>query len=167
LEGQFAKVADAPFRLASLEATDFPAVLIPAATFKELRRQFYQHLQEVVFSGFRERIAAARKDALQDVESLHAASGRDRGRSATRETLAVIMDLPRDWRFPFQQGADCTVLPLSKAAIHQLPSAVPRMRGFEERIIWQLPFIIFDRDVALPGNASPAPQVRISPLRGG
>ena len=149
LQGQFAKTADAPFRLEGLESPDFPPVLIPAATFKELRRQFYQHLKEVVFTGFRERIATARTAALRDVAALHAATGRDRGRSTSREALAVIMDLPRDWRFPFQQGADCVVLPLSKAAIHQLPSAVPRMRGSEERIIWQLPFMIFDRDLPL------------------
>jgi len=59
------------------------------------------------------------------------------------------MDLPRDWRFPLQQGADITILPLSKAAIHQLPSSIPRMRGAEEQVIWQLPFMIFDRDIPL------------------
>jgi putative protease len=59
------------------------------------------------------------------------------------------MDLPRDWRFPLQQGAEITVLPLSKAAIHQIPSAVPRMRGFEQQVVWQLPFMIFDRDIPL------------------
>lgn len=56
---------------------------------------------------------------------------------------------PKEWRFPLQNGADATLLPLSKAAIHQITSAVPRMRGSEERIIWQLPFIIFDRDIPL------------------
>ena len=61
----------------------------------------------------------------------------------------MVMDLPRDWRFPLQQGADITILPLSKAAIHQLPSAVPRMRGSEDQVIWQLPFMIFDRDIPL------------------
>jgi len=145
LQGQFARTGEASFRLEALEAPGFPAVLIPSATFKEVRRQFYRQLDEAVAAGFREGIAAARKGALQDVGALQASSSRP----ASRETLAVIMDLPRDWRFPLQNGAECTVLPLSKAAIHQLPSAVPRMRGFEERIIWQLPFIIFDRDVPL------------------
>lgn len=149
LYGQFSKVAEAPFRLELLEAPDFPPILIPAATFKELRRQFYRYLNEVVSISFQESIAAARNAALRDLNLLQAASGRDRKHSASRETLAVIMDLPRDWRFPIQQGADCTVLPLSKAAIHQLPSAVPRMRGSEERIVWQLPFMIFDRDLSL------------------
>jgi putative protease len=70
-------------------------------------------------------------------------------RPASRESLAVVMDLPRDWRFPLQQGADITILPLSKAAIHQIPSTVPRMRGFEQQVVWQLPFMIFDRDIPL------------------
>jgi putative protease len=59
------------------------------------------------------------------------------------------MDLPRDWRFPLQQGADITVLPLSKAAIHQIPSATPRMRGLEQQVVWQLPFMLFDHDMPL------------------
>ncbi|MBC8018725.1 MAG: U32 family peptidase [Verrucomicrobia bacterium] len=145
LNSQFGKTGDTPFRLESLEAPDFPAVMIPSGVFKELRRQFYRFLDESLTTASRERISAARSRALRDVQSLqHAAA-----RPATREILAVVMDLPRDWRFPLQQGADITIMPLSKAAIHQLPSAVPRMRGLEQQVIWQLPFMIFDRDIPL------------------
>lgn len=142
LQGQFAKTGDTPFRLEALEAPDFSPILIPMATFKELRRRFYRQLDEAVNSARRERIVEARKAALKDVESLKTSSPR----SATRETLAVVVDTPRDWRFAFQQGADYTVLALSKASIHQLPASIPRMRGFEDRVIWQFPFMIFDRD---------------------
>jgi putative protease len=145
LQGQFSRTGDTAFRLDTLEAPGFPALLIPSAVFKDLRRRFYQQLDEAVLSGFREQLAIARKTALRDVEALQGSTSRP----ASRETLAVIMDQPRDWRFPHQSGAEFTLLPLSKAAIHQLPSAIPRMRGSEERIIWQLPFIIFDRDAAL------------------
>jgi putative protease len=145
LQNQFAKSGDTPFSLESLEAPDFPVVLIPSAIFKELRRQFYRQLNDAVSGESRERTARARKAALQDVESL-----RPKGcRPAPREKLAVIMDLPRDWRFPLQLGADHTILPLSKAAIHQLSSAIPRMRGSEDQIIWQFPFMLFDRDIPL------------------
>ena len=144
---QFAKSGDAPFRLESLEAPDFPSVLIPAAAFKEIRGQLYGKLSEVVAAnGFRENIAAARVSALRDVRKPREEAFRASG---GRESLSVIMENPRDWRFPLQTGADHTILTLSKAAIHQLPSLVPRMRGSEERIVWQLPFIIFDRDVLL------------------
>jgi len=145
LQGQFAKTGDTPFRLEALEAAGFPAVLIPPALFKDLRRQFYRSLAEAVTAAARERSATAKSQALRDVQSIQSAVARP----AARERLAVVMDLPRDWRFPLQQGADITILPLSKAAIHQLPSSVPRMRGAEDQVIWQLPFMIFDRDIPL------------------
>jgi putative protease len=82
---------------------------------------------------------------LSEVEAVQTAARRP----ASRETLTVVVDEPKEWRFPLQNGADATLLPLSKAAIHQLSTTVPRMRGSEELIIWLLPFILFDRDVPL------------------
>lgn len=145
LTGQFSKCGDTPFRLDSLDAPDFPAVLIPSATFKDLRRRFYGQLFEAYSAVSREHLASARRGALHELEVVRDA----KRRPAPRETLTVVVDEPKEWRFPLQNGADATLLPLSKAAIHQIPSAVPRMRGSEERIIWQLPFILFDRDIPL------------------
>lgn len=145
LFGQFSKCGDTRFKLESLEAPDFPAVLIPSALFKDLRRRFYGQLREASSAVFREQIASARRGALREVESVQSAAHRPSG----RETLTVVVAEPKEWRFPLQNGADATLLPLSKAAIHQLSTSVPRMRGSEERIIWQIPFILFDRDVPL------------------
>lgn len=150
LAAQFAKTGDAPFRLESLQAPDFPSVLIPAASFKEIRRQLYLRLGEATTAdGFGGSFAAARRAALADVLQPRERERPGGSAHAGRETLTVIMDQPKDWRYPFQVGADYSLLPLSKATIHQLPSVVPRMRGSEERIIWQLPFIIFDRDMPI------------------
>ncbi len=145
LQSQFAKSGDTPFQLESLEATDFPPVLIPSSAFKELRRRFYRDLNDVISAASREQNTRDRKAALLELDTVRSKTSRP----PLREKLAVVMDLPRDWRFPLQQGADCTLLPLSRAAIHQLPSAVPRMRGFEDHIVWQLPFMVFDRDIPL------------------
>lgn len=145
LFGQFSRCGDTPFQLESLEAPGFPALLIPSAMFKDLRRRFYQQLREASSVVFREEIATARRSALRDLE---AAQGAER-RIAQRETLTVVVAEPKEWRFPIQNGADYTLLLLSKAAIHQIASAIPRMRGSEEHIIWQLPFMIFDRDIPL------------------
>lgn len=145
LIGQFSKCGDTPFRLDSLEAPDFPAVLIPSALFKDLRRRFYQQLFEASSAVFREQLASSRRGALRELEIVQGA----KRRPASHETLTVVVDEPKEWRFPLQNGAAATLLPLTKAAIHQITSAVPRMRGSEERIIWQLPFMLFDRDVPL------------------
>lgn len=145
LSGQFARCGDTSFRLESLEAPDFPALLIPMGAFKELRRQFYQRLGEAVSTGHREAVSAARSAALRDVGLSH-------GHAPPRpekEVLTVFVEQPKDWRFPLQNGADRTLLPLSKAAIHQLAGTIPRMRGSEESIIWQIPFMLFDRDIPL------------------
>ncbi len=145
LFGQFSKCGDTPFRLDSLEAPGFPAVLIPSAMFKDLRRSFYQQLREASSAVFREQLTSARKGALREVEIVQAATRQP----TSNEILTVVVAEPKEWRFPLQNGADFTLLPLSKAAIHQIPTAIPRMRDSEERIIWQLPFIIFDRDISL------------------
>ena len=145
LSGQFSKCGDTPFRLDSLVAPDFPAVLIPSALFKDLRRRFYQQLFETFSAVSREQISTARKGALQDLKMVQSAPRRQ----ASREVLTVVIAEPKEWRFPLQNGADAVLLPLSKAAIHQLTSVVPRMRDAEEQIIWQLPFILFDREIPL------------------
>ena len=145
LFGQFSKCGDTPFRLDSLEAPGFPAVLIPSALFKDLRRRFYGQLRESSSAVFREQIASARREALREVETVQSAPRHP----ASRETLTVVIADPKEWRFPLQNGADAVLLPLSKAAIHGLTTAVPRMRGSEERVIWQLPFMLFDRDLPL------------------
>jgi U32 family peptidase len=145
LTGQFSKCGETPFKLESLSAPDFPAVLIPSALFKDLRRRFYQQLFEASSAVFREQLASARRGALKELEIVRTAARRP----VPRETLAVVVDEPKEWRFPLQNGADATLLPLSKATIHQLTSTVPRMRGSEGNIIWQIPFILFDRDIPL------------------
>ena len=145
LSGQFSKCGDTPFRLASLEAPDFPAVLIPMSLFKDLRRRFYAQLREVSSAAFRAEISLARRGAVRELELVQDGSRR----GGMRETLTVVVAEPKEWRFPLQNGADAVLLPLSKAAIHQIPAALPRMRGLEERVVWQLPFMLFDRDVPL------------------
>lgn len=145
LTGQFSKCGETPFRLESLSAPDFPALLIPSAQFKDLRRRFYQELLEITSSRLHEQLASARKGALKALERVRCGAGRP----TLRETLTVMVDDPKEWRFPLQNGADATLLPLSKATIHQLGSTVPRMRGSEENIVWQLPFMLFDRDIPL------------------
>jgi putative protease len=142
LFGQFSKCGDTPFRIEALEAPDFPSVLIPMALFKDLRRRFYQQLSEASTAAFRGQVDSARREALRELQ--HVAR-----RSASHETLTVVMAEPKEWRFPLQCGADSVLLLLSKVAIHQITATIPRMRGFEERIIWQLPFMLFDRDIPL------------------
>ena len=145
LTSQFARTGDTPFQLETLDAPGFPPVLIPSALFKEVRRSLYRQLAAAVADAGKEQAQRARERALADIRSCRGGTPRP----ATREQLAVMMEHPRDWRYPLQQGADTTIITLSKAAIHGLSGAVPKMRGAEGQVIWQLPFMIFDGDMPL------------------
>ena len=145
LAGQFSKCGDTPFRLESLEAPGFPPVLIPMSLFKDLRRRFYGQLGEATTAVFREHIAGARRAALADVGGLTSPAPRH----PSRERLLVVVPDTKEWRFPLQNGADAVIIPLSRAVIHQLATATSRMRGSEGEIIWQIPFMLFDRDISL------------------
>lgn len=143
LRNQFSKTGSTPFTLESLGAPDFPPRLIPAALFKEMRRQFYRFLEDAVTEKVCAQIAGAKVKAVREISQTEST------RSIPPERLTVAMEHPRDWRYPLQNGADSVLFELSKATIHALPGVLNQMRGKEGEIIWQLPFMIFDRDMAL------------------
>ncbi len=145
LAGQFSKCGDTPFRLESLEAPGFPPVLIPMSLFKDLRRRFYGELAEAITAAFREQITVARRGAVADVKEMSSVTPRH----PSRERLFIVVPDTKEWRFPLQNGADAVIIPLSRAVIHQLSTATSRMRGAEGEITWQVPFMLFDRDIPL------------------
>lgn len=142
LRGQFSKTGDTPFTLVGLDAPEFPPVLIPMGRLKEIRRSLYHDLAQAITGSRSQRITRSRSAALKEL-----ATSSPSVASPCREILSIIMEHPKDFRYALQQGADTVILPLTRAAQHQLPSVLPRMRDLEERIVWQLPFILFDREL--------------------
>lgn len=143
LQNQFSKTGATPFSLILLDADDFPPRMIPSAIFKEMRRQFYIFLEGAVADGTKVRTAQASADALNEITKIEATS------SIQSEQLTIVIEHPRDWRYPLQNGADTVLIELSKATIHSLQSVFNQMRGSEGQIVWGLPFMIFDKDFSL------------------
>ncbi|CAG0966952.1 putative protease [Burkholderiales bacterium] len=141
LRAQFSRTGDTPFDLTALAAPGFPAVLIPPARLKDIRRDFYRQLAEQVAAGAARRRADARKRALASLVP----PGHPR-REGKAEVVIRIEHL-RDTAILRQQGVDAVILPISRANMHQVPLAARKLRGDEGRVIWHLPFIIFDADL--------------------
>ena len=145
LRARFGETGETPFRLLRLEAPDFPAVFIPPARLKEIRRELYRLLEQEGTGQQRRLIAEAKVAALADLE-------RSRPVAATRhdhqpEELLIMVDGLADARWALSQ-ADRVVLPLRKATAHALPRYLSRLRETVERVVWQLPFILFEADYA-------------------
>ncbi len=142
LRGQFMRTGDTPFTLNSLSAPDFPAVLIPAARFKEVRREFYRIAAEKLLAGAAERRRKAVARALADlVPQLPA-------RPVMRRELTVRIEHVRDFHLLHQEGVDCISLPVSRANLHQLPLFAKKLKGRERQVLWRLPFIIFEEELS-------------------
>ena len=92
--------------------------------------------------------AAARKRALA---SLVGAGG---GGRPQRSELIVRLDQLRDYHLLHQEGIDAVSFPVSRAALHQLPALQRKLRGREARIIWRLPFIIFEAEIPFYRDAA-------------
>ncbi len=145
LEKEFAKTGETPFRLLSIDASELPELFFPPQQIKEMRREFYRQLKDSVYSTSDKIHTEARRNALRDIES-HGKSGYPDIRTK-RETLTVATDDPLQSRFLLQSGADFVLLPLTKGVIHQIPLLLPRLRELEGRVIFQLPFMIFEHDI--------------------
>lgn len=141
LRAQFSKCGDTPFTLASLSAPGFPAVLIPQARLKDIRREFYRLLEEKALKGKGERLRLAREAALRSLAGIRpTAPGR-------KDDLAVRVESIRDFHLLHQEGVAGLILPVSKANIHQLPAFAAKLRGRLDTVTWHLPFIVFEADI--------------------
>ena len=141
LRAQFSRTGDTPFELHNLSAPGFPALLIPPARLKEIRREFYRLLERKIGSELRERSRNA-------VERARAAlAGKVTEKPAARIELTVRIEHLRDYHLLHQEGVDSISLPVSKANMHQLPLFARKLKGRETGVIWRLPFIIFEADL--------------------
>ncbi len=141
LRAQFEKCGDTPFLLGTLSAPSFPSVFIPPPLLKEIRRSLYQTLEGKVLTGKKERLRRAKEAALASL--VHSGNSP----SDHRDELTVRVDSIKDFHLLHQEGVDTLILPVSKANLHQLQAFAGKLRGREQKIIWHLPFIIFEADL--------------------
>ncbi len=141
LSGQFAKSGDTGFVLGKISAEGFPAVMIPPAALKEIKREFYRELAARIMPRIEKERAVRKRNALASIPQ------RKQAAAARRPELIVRIEKGTDLHLLHREGVDAIALPLSRANLHQLPQISRRLRGREEKIIWRLPFMIFDQDM--------------------
>ncbi|MCL2760152.1 MAG: U32 family peptidase [Desulfuromonadales bacterium] len=141
LNTQFAKTGDSPFTLECFDAKGFPVLMIPPAKLKELRRNFYKELENWAFPL----IAKERKDRKNG--ALASLTLQKKPVSNRKTNLTLDIDHLKDIHLLQREGVDYLSLPISKANMHQLYQTGKNLKGKENKILWHLPFIIFDDDI--------------------
>lgn len=139
LQGVFERSGEAPFVLRSFRVGELPPVVIPPSRLKELRRDFYRQLAELVA---RERKGARHSHLQQAQAALLSAHSSQR---ASSRQITVAVGQPRDAHILNDGGVDRVQIPLSPAAVQSLGR---RLSGREAQVVWDVPFIILDQDWA-------------------
>lgn len=143
LRSRFNETGDTLFQLADLVAHDVPPLYIPPARLKEIRRELYRRLEQEGLKEQDRRIAAARAAALRELQGQPAVTTA----RLTREELLLQVAGPGDIRWALSQGADQVIVPLHRAVIHELPRYLARLAPDTDKVVWQLPYLLFDRDL--------------------
>ncbi|WP_291316247.1 DUF3656 domain-containing protein [Desulfuromonas sp.] len=134
----FAKTAVEPLALEEFAAKELPPVVIPPSRLKAVRRDFYEGLAEALVTARRKRRDRHRKEALDAL--LPDAPPRPAGQ---RQVTVAVRDL-RDTTLLADPAVDRIFLPLTPANLGGLGKVARRMAGREDRLVWDLPFILFD-----------------------
>lgn len=142
LRAQFSRTGETQFTLTSLSAPGFPAIMIPPPRLKEIRRNFYVWLAEQSVGALKQRSRNGREAAMAALVPSRPAPARG------KEQLVVKLDQIRDWHELHRDMVDAVILPVSRANMHQLSQFGRKLKGNEERVIWQFPFIIFEADLS-------------------
>ena len=140
LRSQFERCGDTLFALESFAAPGFPPVALPPARLKDIRREFYRALADRVTKGLKLEREDARRRALASLV------GRRSSVNPSRTELGVRLEHVRDCHLLHQDGIDAISLPVSRANMHQLPQFIRKIKA-RDRVVWRLPFIIFEADL--------------------
>ena len=135
LQQVFAAVADEPFILNRLSCADLPAIVIPPKELKQIRRTFYRNLRLARQAQMQQRRHDQRQAALNSL--LATASNKPRPKQ-----VRVLLGDTREQHLLNNELIDSLLLPLNRQALHH----ADKLKRRADKIIWDLPFILFDQD---------------------
>ncbi|KIH77803.1 peptidase U32 [Geoalkalibacter ferrihydriticus DSM 17813] len=136
----FSRSGDAALILGELTAETLPPVVIPPKRLKEIRRAFYQELAQAISGG---RSAPRREHQRAAMEALLPA---DAPRPEATAQLSVLVGDPRDAHLLNDPSIARLLIPLTPRLARHVALSARKLRNRKDKIIWDLPFILFEED---------------------
>ena len=141
LSGVFRRTGHQSLALAKLYAVDLPPVVIKPSRLKEIRRDFYKHLMEIVSTEKKRRT----EERVQEVKERLSAAPRSREKCSP-ERLYLLTDCVEDLiNIADSRELHC-IVPLRP----QLLAESKKIRQWSEeelqRLTWDLPSVVFDEE---------------------
>ncbi len=126
--------------MVDLTAGKMPPLVIPPSRMKEIRRDFYRQLQK--------EMTAAHDNAKgqHKQQALNALLPKTENPPAGPQALTVAIRSLNEVRLIDNREVDRVLVPLDPGVENRLGKIPQRLKKNRELLIWDIPFIIFDRD---------------------
>ncbi len=139
LSGVFRRTGNQSLSLKKLRAEDLPPVVIKPSRLKEIRRDFYKHLLELIGIEQKreteERVQDVRKQ-LQTVDQSN--------RKSSPESLYLVTDRIADLKNLAGNRRLQVIVPLNRQFLEESKISLQWNEGELRRLTWDLPSVIFD-----------------------
>ncbi|MFO7766201.1 MAG: peptidase U32 family protein [Pelovirga sp.] len=129
----FAAVAQEPFTLNEFSCSELPAIVIPPKELKQIRRTFYRDLRLKRQEQIQQRRFNKRQAALDSL----LAPGNS---TPSSKQLRVLLKDTREQHLLNNEQVDSLLLPLNRQSLQHADKLTRRA----DKIIWDIPFILFD-----------------------
>ncbi|MCK5912388.1 MAG: DUF3656 domain-containing protein, partial [Desulfuromusa sp.] len=135
LRQAFSATAEDPFVLGKLECGELPKIVIPPKQLKQIRRDLYTELQQ------------NHQPQRQQLRLAHSQNARDAlfplaPALPGKRQLRIQLRDSRDQRILQDQAVDQILVPLSGQNLQHAHKLLRRAK----QLIWDIPFVIFDKD---------------------
>ncbi|MCW9050064.1 MAG: DUF3656 domain-containing protein [Deltaproteobacteria bacterium] len=142
LRQTFAVTAEEPFSLGHLSSGELPRIVIPQKQLKQIRRELYKELN----CSQQPQKQQLKRDHQQQAHQALLPEGN--ATSRRRQTRILLRD-SRDQRILQDHSVDAILVPLTGQNLQHANRLVRRSR----QLIWDIPFVIFDKDWSDTRNA--------------
>ncbi len=140
LRGVFGKGGKEEITLTELTVDKMPPIVIPPSRMKEIRRDFYQRLQKKLSAEFDQNTSQRKKEALSSLLPTGSRS------SGNEQSLTVAIRSLNEARLIDGREIDRILVPLEPGVDNRLGKLPQRLKKDQKLLVWDIPFIIFDRD---------------------
>ena len=140
LKNVFSKGGNEGIALATLTTGKLPPLVIPPSRMKEIRRDFYQILQQKLSA---EQVQTPAQKKQQAISSLLPKSIQP---ASLEPSLTVAIRSLNEARLIESQQVTRIMVPLEPGIETRLTKLPQQLKKNRQRLVWDIPFIIFDND---------------------
>lgn len=143
LSGVFRQTGHQSLQLQKLHAANLPPVVIKPSRLKEIRRDFYKHLLELIDKEQKRQKDKRVQRVKEEIQAVGAHGKRDQHAG---DSLYLVTDRVGDLVCLADDGDVQVIVPFTRELLEESLKMHEWAEGERQRLVWDLPSVVFDEE---------------------